>query len=70
MVVYSYKDLVFIGVVSKERLFLGCIETVARVTPSLHNIQVKRGRRIFFQNEPYSATNKNYYPSFEDICSK
>ena len=37
MVVYSYKHLVFIGVVSKGNFFLGYIEAVVRVT-SLHNI--------------------------------
>lgn len=37
MVVYSYKHLVFIGVVSKGNFYLGYIEAVVRVT-SLHNI--------------------------------
>lgn len=37
MVVYSYKHLVFIGVVSKGNFFLGYIEAVVRVT-SLHHI--------------------------------
>ena len=54
VVVYSYKHLVFIGVVSKGNFFLGYIEAVLRVT-SLHNIsetskftEVQQGRRIFF----------------------